>query len=177
MHADEQDAGFVGHELGLLSRARLEQPGAQRQGHVDQPDQHGHFDQWSDDPGQGLPGRDAVGGNRHRDGQFEIVSGGSERQGGGAGIAEPQYESKGVSASPHDREVGQQRNGDPGDIPWPGGDLVALQGEQDDDGEQQPIQCPRPDAGQKPVSYQWRPLARSPSRRDRYPASSGRRGR
>src|ERR1700731_325667 len=66
-----------------------EEAGTQREGNVDQPDKHGHFDQWSDAPGQGLPRRGAVGGNRHGDRQFEIVTGGGERERRGAGGAEP----------------------------------------------------------------------------------------
>src|ERR1700756_3317343 len=75
-----------------------EQAGKQRQGYVDQPNQKRHFHQWSDDSRQSLAGGDAVSGDRHRDGQFEIVTGGGERQGRGAGIAEPQDESQGISA-------------------------------------------------------------------------------
>src|ERR1700722_5220083 len=67
-----------GSSVGLGS----EQPIQKRQGHVDQSDQHRYFDQWADYPGQGLPGSDAVGGDRYRDGQLKIVAGGGECQGG-----------------------------------------------------------------------------------------------
>src|SRR5690606_27744233 len=80
---------------------------AQRQGYVDQCDEHRHFDQWSDDGGQGLPGGGAVGGDRYRDGEFEVVAGGGERQGGGAFIAQAQRSTGQVAAAPHDGEVGQ----------------------------------------------------------------------
>ena len=58
---------------------------------------------------------------------------------------------EGERAAEHDREVGDQRQRDAGDVPRSGGDGVALQREQDDDREQQPVQGDRPDAGQEPV--------------------------
>src|SRR3954463_14763247 len=59
----------------------------QSQRDIHQGDQDRHFDQRADDPGEGLTGGGAVGRDRHRDREFEVVACGGECQRGGALIA------------------------------------------------------------------------------------------
>src|SRR5690606_10650074 len=70
-----------GPDFGIAgSRARVDRCTgtpelvAEREGHIDQPDQHRHFDQRSHHPGERLAGGGAVGGDRDRDGEFEIIT-------------------------------------------------------------------------------------------------------
>ena len=79
--------------------------------------------------------------------EFEVVAGGGEGHGRFALVGEPHAESEGEGPEPHEREVGQQRKRNAGDIPRVAGDLVALQGEEDDDGEQQPVEREGANAG------------------------------
>ena len=58
------------------------------QGHVDQADQDGHFDQRADHAGQGLAAGDAEDADGDGDGQLEVVARSGERQGGGALIGQ-----------------------------------------------------------------------------------------
>jgi hypothetical protein len=53
-------------------------------------------------------------------------------------VAEVQRAAEDEPGSEHDREIGEQRQGDAGHIPRLTGDRVALQGEEHDDGEEQP---------------------------------------
>jgi hypothetical protein len=89
----------------------------------------------------------AEGGDGHRDGQLEVVAGGGERERGGALVVQANSLTQSKGASPHDRKVGQQRQRDAGDIQGVVGHLTALQGEEDHDGEQQPVERHRPDVG------------------------------
>ena len=52
-------------------------------------------------------------------------------------------------AAPHEGEVDQQRCGDADDVEGLVGDGVALEREEQDDGEQQPVERPGSDAGQQ----------------------------
>src|ERR1700756_1926086 len=85
-----------------------EQSWAKRQRDIDKRDEDRDFDEWTHHAGQRLPGGGAVSGDRHRDRQFEVVARGSECHGGSAGIPQFQRNSKGIPASPDDREVSQQ---------------------------------------------------------------------
>lgn len=83
------------------------------------------------------------------DGEFEVVARGRERQRGGSGVSEPERLPGEQSDEPHHGEVRQQREGDTGHIPRPVGDLLALQGEQQHNREQQAVQRPRSDLGKE----------------------------
>ena len=71
--------------------------------------------------------------------------------GGVAVVGEPQAVAGDERAGPHQGEVHEQRHRDAGDVERVGGDLVALQGEQHDDGEEQSVEGDGSDAGQEGV--------------------------
>src|SRR3546814_17301354 len=73
-------------------------------------------------------------------GELEVVAGRGERESRGALIVHPEPVPHPEGPGPHQREVGQQRQGDPGNIEGVSGDGVALEGEPDDDGEQQAVE-------------------------------------
>ena len=56
------------------------------------------------------------------------------------------------AGAPHDGEVDQQRQRDPGDVERLRGDRVALEREQDDDREQQAVERQRPDPRQEALA-------------------------
>ena len=122
---------------------------AERQRDVDQPDEDRDLDERTDDAGEGLPGRRAVGGDGDGDREFEVVARGRERQRGGALIAQAEHGAEKVAAAPHDGEVRQQRQRDARDVQGSAGDLITLQRKQNDDGEQQAVQSPRTDPRQE----------------------------
>src|SRR5674476_815257 len=122
---------------------------AQRKADIDQPHQHGHLDEGADDPRERLPGSGSERGDRHRDGQLEVVAGRGEGEGGRAFVAEAEAGAQRVATTPHEREIGQQRQRDTGHVPGTGSDGITLEGEQHHDREQQPVERPRADAGQE----------------------------
>src|SRR5699024_1901050 len=64
----------------------------------------------------------------------------------GAGVAETDALAEQQAREPHEREVDQQWKRDPGHIERILRDGLALEGEQQHDGEQQTVERPRPDA-------------------------------
>src|SRR6478609_2845610 len=113
------------------------------EGHVNQCNKDGDFDQGPDDAGQGLPGGDAEGADRHRNGEFEVVARRRERQRGGLRIAQVQPLADQHAGAENDQEIDQQGQRDPGHVQWTGRDGSALQGEEQGDGEQQAVERPR----------------------------------
>src|SRR5699024_6842263 len=81
----------------------------------------------------------------------EVVAGRGECQGRRLLVAQPQRLADDHPEREDDDEVHEQGQGDAGDIARMRGDLVALEGEEQDDGEEQSVQCPRPDLGEEPV--------------------------
>src|SRR5699024_2479389 len=100
---------------------------------VNESDEDGHFDERTDDSGQCLSGGDAVRPDRQRDGEFEVVAGRSECQGRRLLVAQPQRLADDHPEREDDDEVHEQGQGDAGDIARMRGDLVALEGEEQDD--------------------------------------------
>jgi hypothetical protein len=131
---------------------------------VDQADEDGDLDQGSDDPGQGLAGGDAEGRDGHGDGELEVVAGGGEGQRRRALVAQAERVAQEVAAAPHEGEVDEQRQRDPGDVegrlviwsPWRAKSRTIV--------KSSPSRAKGEIRGRKVPSYQARPLVFSPIR-------------
>src|SRR6478672_8859999 len=122
---------------------------AQGEADVDQPDKSGDLDEGTDHASQGLSRRCAEGRDGHGDRELEVVARSGEGQRRRARVAEPEAASEGEPATPHHGEVHEQWDRDPSDVEGARGDCLALQGEEDDDGEQQAVERPGADLGQE----------------------------
>src|SRR5690625_2742003 len=116
------------------------------QGDVDESDEDRHLEQRADHPGQRLPTGCAEGADGDGDGELEVVARRGERQRGGSGVAEADALAEQEACEPHEREVDKQRQRDPRDIEGIMRDGFALEGEEQHDRDQQPVERPRPDA-------------------------------
>jgi len=145
---------------------RAEPAAAEPQGHVDESDEDRHLDQRADDAGQRLAGRRAEHADGDGDRQLEVVRRGREGERRRAGVAEAQRAPEREREEEHRHEVHEQRQRDEDDVERPGGDRLALDGEQHHDREQQPVERERADARQEPllVPRLTAPLEADPSR-------------
>ena len=106
------------------------------EGDVDEADEDGDLDERADDGGEGGARVDAEHGYRDGDGQLEVVAGGGEADGGGAGVVGADFPAHPEAHEEHDDEVDQERDGDADDIEREADDHVAFEAEHDEDGEQ-----------------------------------------
>lgn len=131
------------------ARDGLVVPALDIQRHVHQGDEYRHLHQGTDHGGEGHLRLDAEHGDRHSDGQLEIIAGGREGDTGRAGVvgAEPVGEQE--CHQEHEREVDGQRNRHQHHVQGRFDDGPALQREHYQDGEQQRTERDGGDAGQE----------------------------
>ena len=104
------------------------------QSYVDQADHHRYLDQGTDNGGKCLAGVDPEHGNRHGDGQLEIVAGGSESERGCLPVVNPRFHTDEEGDEKHHHEVDQQRNGNSHHVQGQIDNEFSFQGEHDHNG-------------------------------------------
>src|SRR5664279_6046192 len=124
-----------------------EAPGPQAD--VDQRHQCRDLDEGPDHSGQSLAAGDSEDADGNGDGEFEVVARCGERHRGRPLVVKAERTSKHHGTAPHDGEVDEQRERDPGHVEGLASDGVALESEQDDDREQQPVERSGADLGQE----------------------------
>ena len=92
--------------------AVLEEAFLHPQGHMDQANQHRHFDQRPDDSREGDTTVDTKGGNRHSDGEFKVVRRRGEGERGGLLVVGTDALAQEEGHNEHDDEVESQWHGD-----------------------------------------------------------------
>eukprot|EP01022_Parablepharisma_sp_SALTPOND_P017192 TRINITY_DN2694_c2_g1_i2.p1 TRINITY_DN2694_c2_g1~~TRINITY_DN2694_c2_g1_i2.p1 ORF type:complete len:569 (-),score=155.47 TRINITY_DN2694_c2_g1_i2:132-1838(-) len=139
-------AGHVAHPGGGVHLVGEVAP-LQPQGHVDQADKDRHLHQGADHRGKGLAAVNAEHGHGHGDGQLKVVRGGGEAQGGGLLIGGPGLEREPEAGQEHHHKVDAQGQSHPQHVQGQLHDVLALEGEHHQDGEQQGHQGDGADAG------------------------------
>lgn len=91
----------------------------QAEADVDEADEDRHLDERSDDARERLAGGDAEGGDRDGDGQLEVVARRGEGERRRALVAHAERPPEQIARAPHEGEVGEQRQRDPGDVEGP----------------------------------------------------------
>src|SRR5690625_1299948 len=130
--------GVVSAVIGgsfLSGRGRCGPAACGPEGDVDEADEDGHLNQRTHDSGQRLSAGCAEGADGDGDGELEVVARRGERQRGRSGVAEADALAEQEACQPHECEVDQERQRDSGHVEWVGDDRLALEGEEQHNGE------------------------------------------
>src|SRR5665811_1327955 len=130
-------------------RIALEEPATGPERDVDQCDQDRDFDQGPNDTGERLPRRDAIRADRHRNGQFEIISGRRERERRRLRIAQTQSVADGHPEREGDEKIGEQWERNKNHVQRLTRDGFPLQCEEQHDREEQAVESPGTDLRQE----------------------------
>lgn len=110
---------------------------AKVQSHVDQGDEHRHFDQGADNCGKGLTGVDTENRNGYGNGQFKVVGSGRKAQRGGLFVGRPSLGRKAEGDQEHGQKVDAKRNGDTHHVHGKLHDVFTLERKHDQNGEKE----------------------------------------
>src|SRR5512141_1670396 len=125
--------------------AEAEESPAGPQRHVNEPDQHRHFDQRTDYGSQRFARSDSKRRNRNGNCELEIISGGSEGQRRGRLVIEAQLLRHSEGKAEHYEEVDDERERDAQYIHRQVEQSVSLHREHKNDRVEKPYQCGRPE--------------------------------
>src|SRR5579875_1202364 len=137
--------------LGLWRSRRYGIVPAGTKGDVDERDEDGHLDEGTDDSRQRLTRGDAEYTDAHGDRELEVVPRCGEGERRRPLVGEAESSAEGERAEPHDGEVAEERQRDPGDVGRTCGDRVTLEGEEDHDRVQQAVEGEGAETGKEPL--------------------------